>query len=85
MVLGTGDSYTLVIKQKSWIEIELLGEDDKGIAYAKYKIIMPDESVVEGNLDENGFTRLEKLEKAGECKVSFPEIDMDAWELIEAE
>ena len=68
-------------KKTSWIEIELVGEDDKGIPGEKYKITLPDESVAEGTLDENGFARLEGFEK-GTCKVSFPELDKEAWEKI---
>jgi hypothetical protein len=65
----------------SWIEIELVGEDDEGIPGEKYKITLPDESVAEGTLDEKGFARIEGFEK-GTCKVCFPDIDKEAWEKI---
>ena len=65
----------------SWIEIELVGEDDEGIPGEKYKITLPDESVSEGTLDEKGFARIEGFEK-GTCKVCFPDIDKEAWEKI---
>lgn len=65
----------------SWIEIELVGEDDVGIPGEKYKITLPDESVAEGTLDEKGFARIEGFEK-GACKVCFPDIDKEAWEKI---
>ncbi|MHC4323855.1 MAG: hypothetical protein ACYSUX_06250 [Planctomycetota bacterium] len=68
-------------KKASWIEIELVGEDDQGIPGEKYKITLPDESVAEGTLDEKGFARIEGFEE-GTCKVCFPDIDKEAWEKI---
>jgi hypothetical protein len=68
-------------KKKSWIEIELVGEDDEGIPGEKYKITLPDDSVAEGTLDEKGCRRVEGFEK-GTCKVCFPDLDKEAWEKI---
>jgi hypothetical protein len=66
-------------KQTSWIEIELVGEDDKPIAGEAYQITMPDGSVKTGTLDEKGFARVEGMDP-GTCKVTFPDLDKDAWE-----
>jgi len=63
----------------SWIEIELVGEDDKPIAGERYEITLPDGSVTNGTLDQNGFARVQGF-APGSCKVSFPELDQDAWE-----
>lgn len=68
-------------ERASWIEIELVGEDDEGIPGQKYKITLPDNSVAEGTLDEKGFARVEGFEK-GTCKVSFPDLDKEAWEKV---
>lgn len=68
-------------KKTSWIEIELVGEDDEGIPGEKYKITLPDDSVAEGTLDEKGCARVEGFEK-GTCKVCFPDLDKEAWEKI---
>jgi hypothetical protein len=68
-------------KKTSWIEIELVGEDDKPIPGGKYKITLPDATVDEGTLDQNGFARVEGFEK-GQCKITFPDLDQDAWEFI---
>lgn len=66
----------------SWIEIEMVGEDDEAIPGEKYRIILPDgETYAEGTLDEKGFARVEGFEK-GTCKVCFPNIDKEAWEKI---
>ena len=65
--------------KKSWIEIELVDEDDKPIPGEKYKITMPDGSAKTGTLDENGFARVEGIDP-GTCNVTFPNLDKDAWE-----
>lgn len=65
-----------------WIEIELVGEDDKPIPDEKYKVVLPDGSEKEGNLDENGWARIEIAAK-GDCEVTFPELDKEALEFIE--
>lgn len=65
--------------QLSWIEIELVGEDDKPIPGERYRITLPDRSVAEGTLDHNGFARVEGFE-SGTCEVCFPDLDQDAWE-----
>ena len=68
-------------EKTSWIEIELVGEDDEPIPGEKYRITLPDDTVAEGTLDEKGFARVEGFEK-GTCKVCFPELDKEAWEKI---
>ncbi|MHC4248399.1 MAG: hypothetical protein ACYS9X_04660 [Planctomycetota bacterium] len=69
-------------KKTSWIEIEMVGEDDEPIPGEKYRIILPDgETFADGTLDEKGFARVEGFEK-GTCKVSFPDLDKEAWEKI---
>lgn len=67
-------------KKKSWIEIELVDEEDNAVPGEKYKIILPDgETVAEGTLDDKGFARVDGIEP-GTCKITFPELDKDAWE-----
>jgi len=68
-------------EKKSWIEIELVGEDDMPIAGEKYEIETPDGTKATGTLNKDGFARVEGF-SAGECKVSFPKLDKDAWEKI---
>jgi len=67
-------------KKKSWIGIELVDEEDQPVAGEKYEITLPDDSVAKGTLDQNGFARVEGLEAAVTCKVTFPNLDKDAWE-----
>lgn len=66
-------------KKTSWIEIELVDEEDNPVPGEKYKITLPDGSVAEGTLDEKGLARVDGIEP-GTCKITFPELDKDAWE-----
>ena len=66
-------------KKTSWIEIELVGADDKPITGMMYRVTLPDDSVAEGTLDDKGFARVEGF-APGACKVTFPDLDQDAWE-----
>jgi hypothetical protein len=64
-----------------WIEIELVDEENQPVPGEKYRIDLPDGSVVEGNLDSKGKARREGI-KPGTCKVTFPNLDKEAWEKI---
>ncbi len=68
-------------EKKSWIEIEMVDEEDEPVPGEKYKITLPDDSVAQGTLDEKGFARVEGIDP-GTCKITFPELDKDAWEKI---
>ena len=62
-----------------WIEIMLFDEEKKPVAGQLYRITLPDGSVQEGTLDEEGLARVEGFE-SGMCQVTFPDLDQDAWE-----
>lgn len=66
-------------KETSWIEIELVDEEDNPVPGEKYEIELPDGSVASGTLDGDGFARVEGFEP-GQCKVCFPNLDEEAWE-----
>jgi hypothetical protein len=67
-----------------WIEIELIGEDDQPIPGEEYLIVFAGGRRVRGYLDEKGFARIDFIESSGKCKVSFPALDRDAVEFVEA-
>jgi len=73
---GDGESEK---EKTSWIEIELLDEEDQPVPGERYQIELPDGSVAKGTLDQNGFARVEGIDP-GTCKVTFPELDKEAWE-----
>ena len=67
-------------EKKSWIEIELVDEDDNPIAGERYKITLPDgKTVATGTTDSNGLARVSGIDP-GTCKISFPNLDKDTWE-----
>jgi len=66
-------------EELSWIEIELIDENDDPIPGERYEIELPDGSKATGSLDNNGFARVEGFEP-GSCKVTFPNLDQEAWE-----
>lgn len=68
-------------QQRHWIEIELVDEEDNPVPGERYEITLPDgETVAKGTLDENGFARVDGIEDPGNCQVTFPELDREAWE-----
>ncbi len=70
---------TTVEEKTSFVEFELVGADNKPVAGVAYRVELPDGTIREGVTDENGKVRYEGIEE-GECKVTFPELDKDAWE-----
>ncbi len=66
-------------QKKSWIEIEMVDEQDQPVPGEAYKIELPDGTVAEGTLDDKGFARVDGIEP-GTCQITFPELDKDAWE-----
>lgn len=66
---------------RTWIEIELVDEEDQPVPGERYEITLPDGRVARGTLDQNGFARLEGIVQ-GTCQITFPELDRDAWERI---
>lgn len=66
-------------KNPHWLEIQLIGEDEQPIQWMAYKIVLPDGDEVMGYLDADGLARVDNIKQPGVCKVSFPELDKDAW------
>lgn len=66
------------LRLRSWIEIELVGEDDAPIPDVRYALKLPGGKVMEGALDAKGTARVEGI-PGGVCEVSFPDLDKDAW------
>jgi type VI secretion system secreted protein VgrG len=69
-------------KKKSWIEIELVDEEDNPIPGEKYRITLPDgKTLAEGRLDDKGFARVDGIDP-GTCKITFPDLDKEAWRKV---
>jgi hypothetical protein len=64
---------------KTWIGIELYDEDTGApIPNERYRLVLPDGSTQEGNLDENGRAEVDEID-FGVCKVTFPDIHAKEW------
>ena len=60
-------------------DIEMVDEEGKPVAGEPYKVILPDgQTAAEGTLDNKGRAKVEGFDP-GSCKVSFPNLDKDAW------
>lgn len=66
-------------EEKTWIEVVLLDEGSPPgpVPFVKYRIELQD-GTREGVLDANGRARLTELDP-GECQVTFPSLDAEAW------
>jgi len=65
--------------KKFWIEIELVDEEGQPMAGEAYEVTVPDGSVQTGSLDDKGFAHIANID-SGNCQVTFPNLDQDAWE-----
>lgn len=66
-------------KETSWISLELVGEDDKPITGELYEVTTSDGRVYKGSTDHEGKGTVPGI-PPGACKISFPNLDQDAWE-----
>ena len=66
-------------QKTSWIEIELVDEDNEPVPGEEYEITLPDDSLATGTLDEKGFARLEGI-PSGTCQITFPALHETIWE-----
>ena len=72
------------LRTRSWVEIQLVGEDDSPIPNEKYALKLPGGKLLEGTLDGQGKVRIEGL-PPGQCQVAFPGLDKTAWTPIETQ
>lgn len=68
-------------EKNSWIEVEMIDEEDEPVPGMAYRITLPDGTVAEGTLDEKGFARVEGI-VPGTCQITFPDLDKEAWEKV---
>ena len=64
--------------EPTWIEIILKDEEGNIVPGEPFEIEMPDGSLYQGTLDQDGFARVDGIEP-GTCKVKFPDRCNDAW------
>jgi hypothetical protein len=67
-------------EKKAWIEIILVDMKGNPIPNVRYRITPPGGGAPqEGRLNQYGQAGYYNIE-AGECKITFPDLDKDAWE-----
>ena len=67
-------------KPKTWIKIKLVDMRGKPIRGERYRIKVPGvEQPYEGTLDNEGEAAVYDIDP-GTCKVTFPDLDEEAWE-----
>jgi hypothetical protein len=64
--------------EATWIEVRLVDQDMNPVPGAKYRIQLPDSSIEEGVLDDQGRARFEQI-IPGQAQVQFPEYDGREW------
>jgi type VI secretion system secreted protein VgrG len=65
--------------KKSWIKIKMVDEEGKPVPGVRYRITTPEGRVKSGSLNKNGQAHVKGFDP-GSCKVTFPELDQEAWE-----
>ncbi len=65
-------------RNKTWIEIELVDDQDNPIPNERCRLELPDGSIWEGTTDAGGIARVDYIDP-GECEVNFPNIDLNEW------
>src|SRR5436309_14996540 len=75
---GSSQNQPKAQTRKSWIEIELVGDDGKPLGGERYRIELPDGTFVSGILDSQGRIRFDGIDP-GECEVAFPDLSAGEW------
>lgn len=70
---------TTTPKPVHWIEIQLLGADNRPVTWEEYEITLPSGAKVRGYVDGQGRARVNNIPDAGTCQITFPRLDKDAW------
>lgn len=68
-------------RSKSWIEIELVDDDDSPVPYEPYELRLPDGTILNARLDGNGFARYSNIDP-GNCLICFPKRDHADWHRV---
>jgi hypothetical protein len=67
--------------EPTWIEVRLVDTENRPVAGERYRVQMPDHSIRQGSLNEEGRVRFDGI-PAGQCHVCFPEIHGSEWSPI---
>ena len=64
---------------KTWVEVLLVDGNDVPVPNQRYRVQLPDGSLMTGNLNDEGKVRFDSI-VAGICQISFPDIHSKEWQ-----
>ena len=67
-------------EEMSWLEVELIDEADQPVPGERVLVTLPDGKVYTGRTNKDGLLTVKGIEKGAECRITFPDLDKDAWE-----
>ncbi|MCZ6678718.1 MAG: type VI secretion system tip protein TssI/VgrG, partial [Candidatus Poribacteria bacterium] len=79
---STAQEQTEEEQKKTYIEIELLDEEDKPVTGERFWLKLPDGKIAQGRTDELGIAKVAGLKEEDGYKICFPDLDKDMWEAI---
>jgi type VI secretion system secreted protein VgrG len=65
--------------KKSWIKIKMVNEAGEPVPGVRYRVTTPSGRVASGTLNKEGKAEVKGIDP-GNCQVTFPDLDKDAWE-----
>lgn len=65
----------------TWIEIRLVGEDDRALGQEAYRLTLGDGQVISGRFDKSG-TFVRHQVDPGPCRFTLPDLDQAAWSTV---
>jgi hypothetical protein len=66
---------------RTWVEVLLVDENDAPVPKQRYRVQLPDGSLMTGNLNDEGKVRFDSI-VAGTCQISFPDIHSKEWQPV---
>ena len=81
-LVGTQGTAGDKLRMRTFVEFQLIGEDNMPISGEAYAITLPGGKVITGELDASGVVHIEGI-PAGICQISFPKLDKEAWVAVQ--
>ena len=66
--------FSQFLKEKTFVEFQLLNDRDEPVANEAYELTLPDGTLMTGVLDENGFVHVANIPR-GSCSIKFPKLE----------
>ncbi|OFY71720.1 MAG: hypothetical protein A3G23_13560 [Bacteroidetes bacterium RIFCSPLOWO2_12_FULL_37_12] len=80
IISGSAKTKSGLIRFKDWIEIELVYHEGTPVSNEEFVVTFADGAKKKGNLDRNGFARLEKV-PPGKFIIEYPDLNISSWEI----